>query len=47
MTTSIFKLRLEPLYMKNFLDLDMEAILNESFKYFEDYASKMSKSTAR
>ena len=47
MTSSIFKLKLEPLYNRNFLELDMEPILNESFRFFEDYASKMSKSTSR
>ncbi len=47
MTNAIFKLRLDLLYNKNFLELDMELILNESFKLFEDYAGKMSRSTSR
>lgn len=47
MTSAIFKLRLDQLYNKNFLELDMELILNESFKLFEDYAGKMSRSTSR
>lgn len=47
MTNAIFKIRLDALYNKNFMDLDMELILNESFRFFEDYSSKMSRSTAR
>lgn len=47
MVSTIFTLRLDPLYKKNFLELDMEQILIESFKYFEDYGTKMSKSTGR
>jgi hypothetical protein len=35
------------MYSKNFLELDMEIILNESFRFFEDYGNKMSESTAR
>ena len=47
MTNTIFKLKISNLYNKNFLDLDMEYILNESFKFFEDYTKKMAKSTSR
>jgi len=47
MTSAIFKLRLDMFYNRNFLELDMEVILNESFKSFEDYSSKMSRSTSR
>ncbi|CDW71658.1 ph domain containing protein [Stylonychia lemnae] len=47
MTNAIFKIRLDLLYTKNFLDQDMEVILNESFRFFEDYSSKMSRSTSR
>lgn len=47
MTNAIFKVRLDTLYNKNFLDLDMEINLNESFRFFEDYANKMSRSTSR
>jgi hypothetical protein len=47
MTSAIFKLKLDQFYNRNFLDLDMELILNESFRFFEDYANKMSRSTAR
>lgn len=46
-TNTIFKARLDALYTKNFMDLDMENILNESFVFFEDYSGKMSRSTAR
>jgi hypothetical protein len=48
MTETIFKIRLKSLYEKiGFLDLDMENIMNDSFKLFEDYSGKMSKSTSR
>jgi len=47
MTNAIFKIRLDLLFNKNFLDLDMEVILNDAFKFFEDYSSKMSRSTSR
>jgi hypothetical protein len=47
MTNVIFKAKLDQLYNKNFLELNMEDTLNESFKLFEDYSSKMSRSTAR
>lgn len=47
MTNTIFKLRLDLFYNRNFLELDMEVILNESFKFFEDYSNKMSRSTSR
>ncbi len=48
LTEQVFRLRLRGFYEKGsggFLELDMEHILNESFKVFEDYAAKMSKST--
>jgi hypothetical protein len=35
------------MFKRNFLDLDMEFILNESFRYFEDYGRKMAESTAK
>jgi hypothetical protein len=46
---SLFRLKLKIYYERSggFLELDMEHILNESFKVFEDYSSKMSKSTSR
>lgn len=47
MCDTLFRVKLRALYDRTFLELDMEAILNESFKLFEDYAGKMSKSTAR
>ncbi len=48
-TESLCRLKLKILYERSggFLELDMEHILNESFKMFEDYSSKMSKATAR
>jgi hypothetical protein len=51
MTDQIFRLKLRALYEHHkgtgFFELDMSHILNESFKLFEDYAEKMSKSTQR
>ena len=48
MSESLFKTRLKPLYDKgSFLDLDMDHILHESMRLFEDYAQKMSKQTSR
>jgi hypothetical protein len=51
LTDQIFRLKLRPLYEHQkgtgFFELDMNHILNESFKLFEDYAEKMSKSTQR
>lgn len=48
-TESLFRLKLKVYYERSggFLELDMEHIFNESFKVFEDYSSKMSKSTSR
>ena len=47
MTDAVFKLKLKGLFDRNFLELDMEYVLNESLKIFEDYSGKMSKSTGR
>jgi hypothetical protein len=39
----LFKVKLEPIYKAvQFLDLDMEAILNESLISFQDFSDKMS-----
>ena len=47
MTNAIFKAKLEALFKRNFLELDMEAILNFAFRFFEDYSGKMSMFTGR
>ena len=39
----MFKIKLEPIYKQvQFLDLDMEEILNESLISFQDFSEKMS-----
>lgn len=46
--SKLFKVKLEPIYkIVMFLDLDMEAILNESLVSFQDFSDKMSHKVQR
>jgi hypothetical protein len=41
-SSKLFKDKLDPIYKKiQFLDLDMEMILNESLIHFNDFSEKM------
>ena len=41
-SSKLFSTKLDPIFKKiNFLDLDMEFILNESLVHFNDFSEKM------